>query len=168
MRGVEDVNSAVVGTVTDLEERGQLLGKVGSVPVVVFWSSGRPWAIEDRCPHMGFPLHRGTLTDGLVICHWHHARFDLASGCTLDLWADDAVGFDVEIEGPTVRVTSRPATDDVPSLERRLEEGLQEQITLVIAKSVHRLLARGVSASRSSRSGSASRCGTGGPGGVRA
>ena len=28
---------------------------------------------------MGFPLHQGTVETGLVTCHWHHARFDLAS-----------------------------------------------------------------------------------------
>ena len=37
------------------------------------------------------------MESGLVTCHWHHARFDLVSGCTLDLWADDARGFDVEL-----------------------------------------------------------------------
>jgi nitrite reductase/ring-hydroxylating ferredoxin subunit len=34
---------------------------------------------------MGFPLDRGSVEDGVVTCHWHHARFDLASGCTFDL-----------------------------------------------------------------------------------
>jgi nitrite reductase/ring-hydroxylating ferredoxin subunit len=38
---------------------------------------------------MGFPLDRGSVEDGTLTCHWHHARFDLASGCTFDLWADD-------------------------------------------------------------------------------
>ena len=57
------------------------------------WCSGTRagrYAIEDRCPHLGFPLHQGTVEAGLVTCHWHHARFDLVSGCTLDPWADDA------------------------------------------------------------------------------
>jgi hypothetical protein len=38
---------------------------------------------------MGFPLERGSVEDGILTCHWHHARFDLESGCTFDLWADD-------------------------------------------------------------------------------
>ena len=37
----------------------------------------------------GFPLDRGSVEDGILTCHWHHARFELASGCTFDLWADD-------------------------------------------------------------------------------
>ena len=85
------------GSLAELEKDGRLLGKVGSLPVVVVWHEGRAYAIEDRCPHLGFPLHQGTVEAGLVTCHWHHARFDLVSGCTLDPWADDAQGFDVEL-----------------------------------------------------------------------
>ncbi|HEY2331031.1 MAG TPA: Rieske (2Fe-2S) protein [Acidimicrobiales bacterium] len=137
------------GSRNGLVERGQLVGKVDEMPVVVLWADGRAWAIEDRCPHMGFPLHRGTVADGLLTCHWHHARFDLASGCTLDLWADDATGFDVTIGEVTdgdadVLVSARPSTEGVAALERRLEEGLRDNLSLVITKAVHRLLARGV------------------------
>ena len=49
-------------------------------PVVVFWDDDTAFAIEDRCPHLGFPLHQGTVEAGLVTCHWHHARFDLVLG----------------------------------------------------------------------------------------
>jgi hypothetical protein len=41
---------------------------------------------------MGFPLERGSVEDGILTCHWHHARFDLESGCIFDLWADDVDG----------------------------------------------------------------------------
>ncbi|HUR77670.1 MAG TPA: Rieske (2Fe-2S) protein [Acidimicrobiales bacterium] len=140
--------ASVIGSVTELRRAGQLVGKMGDRPVVVFWDSDRAWAIEDRCPHMGFPLHRGTVHDGLLTCHWHHARFDVSSGCTLDLWADDAVGFDVAIDGDDVVVSLRPAADDVARLERRLVEGLEEGLTLVIAKAIHGLLARAVRPAR--------------------
>src|SRR5438105_9442223 len=124
------------GSAEELERDGQLLTKVGSLPVVVFWHEDRPWAIEDRCPHMGFPLHQGTVEAGLVTCHWHHARFDLASGCTLDPFADDARAFDVDVSGDDVIVRARPGEDPVPHLRRRLRDGLEDGLTLVTAKSV--------------------------------
>ena len=37
-------------------------------------------------PAHGLPLHRGSIEDGILTCHWHHARFDLRSGSTFDLW----------------------------------------------------------------------------------
>jgi nitrite reductase/ring-hydroxylating ferredoxin subunit len=132
------------GSLSELTEAGQLLTKVGTVPVVVFWHDGRAWAIDDRCPHMGFPLHRGTVGDGLVTCHWHHARFDLASGCTLDLFSDDARAFDVTIDGDDVLVTARPDGDQEAHLRARLRDGLEDGLTLVTAKSVLGLLGLGV------------------------
>ncbi len=132
------------GSAQDLRKEGQLLAKVESLPVVVFLHDGRGYAIEDRCPHMGFPLHQGTVESGLLTCHWHHARFDLESGCTLDLWADDAKGFDVEISGDDVFVTARAEGDEVARWQRRLRDGLEESLSLVIAKSVLALLELGV------------------------
>ena len=128
------------GSTEELQKDGQLVTKVGNLPVVVFWHDGRAFAIEDRCPHMGFPLHQGTVEAGLVTCHWHHARFDLESGCTLDLWADDAKGFDVAVIDDDVFVTARPDGDEVARWQRRLRDGLEESLSLVIAKSVLALL----------------------------
>ena len=63
---------------------------------------GRVFALDNRCPHMGFPLHRGSVCDGILTCHWHHARFDLESGGTFDQFADDVRAFPVEIRDGAV------------------------------------------------------------------
>src|SRR5580704_9354214 len=99
------------GSLAALQRDHQLVTKVGAWPVLVVWHDGRAYAVEDRCPHMGFPLHRGSCEAGLLTCHWHHARFDLASGCTLDRWADDTRAFDVTIRGDEVWVAPRATGD---------------------------------------------------------
>src|SRR4029079_16146871 len=66
------------------------------------------FAVDNRCPHMGFPLHRGTVSDGILTCHWHHARFDLCTGGTFDHFADELRRFPVEIEGDDVYVDLTP------------------------------------------------------------
>ena len=98
----------------------------------MFWHDDAAYAIEDRCPHLGFPLHQGTVEAGLVTCHWHHARFDLVSGCTLDLWADDARGFDVDVRGDDVfvRAARRRRSGRAPPA-RGCANGLEDDITLV-------------------------------------
>ncbi len=58
-----------VGTLEQLQAEGRLLAKAGNHGVCVFWHDGRAYALDDRCPHMGFPLHRGTVEEGLVTCH---------------------------------------------------------------------------------------------------
>jgi hypothetical protein len=89
---------------------------------------------------MGFPLHQGTVESGLVTCHWHHARFDLVTGCTLDPFADDARGFQVTIDGDDVFVEERRGEDPVTHLFQRLDDGLETGLSLVLAKSVLGLL----------------------------
>ncbi len=133
-----------IGTLEDLQKAGQLTGKVGSRPVCVFWDEGCAYAVEDRCPHMGFPLHRGTVQSGLLTCHWHHARFDLVSGGTLDPFADDVPAYEVDLSGGDVCVVVEPQGAGVEGLQRRLEEGLEQGISLVIAKAVIGLLSAGV------------------------
>ena len=117
-----------VGSLAELAERGCLTAKLGNRPVCVFYDEGEVYAVEDRCPHMGFPLHRGTVEAGLLTCHWHHARFDLASGGTLDPFADDVPAFPVEISDGDVHVLASSDSDRVGRLYRRLEEGLEQGI----------------------------------------
>jgi nitrite reductase/ring-hydroxylating ferredoxin subunit len=125
-----------VGSTDELVAKGQLTAKVGSQPVCVFWSEGRAYAVDDRCPHMGFPLHRGTVENGLLTCHWHHARFDLQSGGTLDPFADDVRAYPVELDGTDVVVVVEQLADRVAHLRRRLDEGLEHGLSLVTAKAV--------------------------------
>jgi toluene monooxygenase system ferredoxin subunit len=37
-------------------------------------------AYADRCPHLGFPLSRGTLERGTLTCSAHHHQFDACTG----------------------------------------------------------------------------------------
>jgi hypothetical protein len=92
---------------------------------------------------MGFPLHRGTLQDGILTCHWHHARFDLESGGTFDQFADEARVFPVEIRDGEVWVDLSPREDRPAYLRQRLRDGLERNISLVVSKSAIGLLGSG-------------------------
>ena len=76
-----------------------------------------------------------------LTCHWHHARFDLESGCTFDLWADDVPNCTVEVRDGDVWVKTM-FTHPVRALhwQQRLESGLAHHLGLVIAKAVQGLL----------------------------
>src|SRR3954454_13663766 len=124
------------GSLEDLQKTGRLLAKLGTQPVCVLWDGEAAYAVDDRCPHLGFPLHRGTVEQGMVTCHWHHARFDLVSGCTLDPFADDVRAYPVVIEGGRVIVVAETRAEDVDHLKARLVEGLEQGLTLVTAKAV--------------------------------
>lgn len=86
---------------------------------------------------MGFPLIRGTVRDGILTCYWHHAKFDLAGGCTFDPFADDVAAFRTELRDGEVFVDPTPVEEDrLQHWNRKLDEGLEQNIRLVMAKSV--------------------------------
>ncbi len=58
----------------DVRAAGRMSVRVTGRSLALFFHDGRVYAVDNRCPHMGFPLHRGTVRDGILTCHWHHAR----------------------------------------------------------------------------------------------
>ena len=98
------------------------------------------FAIDNRCPHMGFPMDKGSIKDGIITCHWHHARFDLASGGTFDQFADDVRSFPTEVRDGFVWIDVAEQEDPKERQRDRLKVGLERDIPLVIAKAVLVLL----------------------------
>ena len=132
-----DVALVHVGTLEELKGRQPRVISAGGRTIVLFVNEEQVHALDNRCPHMGFPLSRGTVRDGILTCHWHHARFDLAGGCTFDPFADDAPTFRVEMRDGEVYVDPRPVESDRRGhWLQKLDEGLEQNIRLVLAKSV--------------------------------
>ena len=135
------------GTVEELQAKGVVTiagsGAGARHGIAVFWHEGQPHAIDNRCPHMGFPLAQGTCKDGVLTCYWHYARFDLQSGGCFDLFAGDIRTYPVQIEAGEVWVEAGPAAELEGERERwfdRLTEGLEQNISLVQAKAMPALL----------------------------
>ena len=125
------------GTVEEVRAQGCTVVTGGGHAIAVFPLGDRFAAVDNRCPHMGFPLDRGTVSNGILTCHWHHARFDLSSGGTFDPFADDVRAFPVTVADGEVWVDpSPPSAGPVERWAHRLEDGMEHNIRLVIAKSV--------------------------------
>ena len=130
-------NLLKVGSVEEVSERGCTVVTGGGHTIAVFKRDDEFAAVDNRCPHMGFPLDRGTVKNGILTCHWHHARFDLSSGGTFDPFADDVRSFPVSVEDGSVWVNPNPPEPDpIERWSHRLGDGLEHNIRLVIAKSV--------------------------------
>jgi nitrite reductase/ring-hydroxylating ferredoxin subunit len=135
----------LAGSIEELKAKGRLVLHGSHRPILVIYDRGRVFALDNRCSHMGFPLERGSVEDGILTCHWHHARFDLESGCTFDLWADDVPIFPVELRNGQVWVkTTFGHADTAAHWRQRLADGLEHDLGLVIAKAVHGQLAADV------------------------
>jgi len=136
---------AFAGSLDELKVKGRLVVHGRHRPILVIYDRGRVFALDNRCPHMGFPLERGSLDDGILTCHWHHARFDLESGCTFDLWADDVPICPIEVHNGEVWVkTTFGHANPAAHWRQRLADGLAHDLGLVLAKAVHGQLAADV------------------------
>jgi nitrite reductase/ring-hydroxylating ferredoxin subunit len=134
MAVVETAQRKRAASLAELEAKGRLVVGVEGNTVCLLLEGAEVHAVDNRCPHMGFPLHRGSVADGILTCHWHHARFDLCSGGTFDQWADDLRRFPVAVEDGEIYVDVTPRRDPVEHQRKRLHVGLERDLALVVAK----------------------------------
>ncbi len=124
------------GSLAQLPEGKSMTASLDGHLIALFRTAEGIFAVDNRCPHMGFPLDRGTVKDCILTCHWHHARFDLHSGGAFDPWADDVRAFPVKIEGGDILIDLAPHGDLRRHRIERLRDGIERNIPLVIGKSV--------------------------------
>ena len=55
-------------SLAELRAAGRLVVHVDRHAVCLFADGDEVYAVDNRCPHMGFPLHRGTICDGILTC----------------------------------------------------------------------------------------------------
>jgi nitrite reductase/ring-hydroxylating ferredoxin subunit len=140
MTAVAPERLARAASLAELRASGRLVVHLDRHTLCLFAEGDEVYAVDNRCPHMGFPLHRGSVADGILTCHWHHARFDLCTGGTFDQWADELSRFPVELQGDDVLVDLSPPDDPVGHQRKRLRDGLERNIALVLAKATIALL----------------------------
>jgi len=81
-----------VSNLDELPDGERRVFKIGRTDVLLINRQGKVHAIKNNCPHMGFPLNLGEITDeGCIICPLHHSRFELASGEVKE-WAHWPIG----------------------------------------------------------------------------
>src|SRR5918995_4652249 len=139
----------------DIESAGGCLSvTIKKHTLAIFLYDSKICAIDNRCPHMGFPLNQGTVKDGILTCHWHHARFDLHNGGTFDQWAGDVESYPVEIRDNSeiwIGIPPSPIENQshvgtaaaagaafvtLANNEILLDIGLKRNISLIIAKGI--------------------------------
>jgi 3-phenylpropionate/trans-cinnamate dioxygenase ferredoxin subunit len=86
--------------------------KVGSTEVLLVNLDGGFYAIQNRCTHSNRDLSSGKLSDNVVTCPHHGARFDVTTGDVVrgpripgkELQIANARVFEVKVEGEDILV----------------------------------------------------------------
>jgi len=70
--------------------------KIGEKRICLINQDNNFHAIDDKCPHMGAPLHQGKLNGfGEVICPLHEYRFNVQTGTECASKCDDVKNYKV-------------------------------------------------------------------------
>jgi nitrite reductase/ring-hydroxylating ferredoxin subunit len=135
--------------VDDLRDGAHRVITVNATPVMLYRHGDTIHAMDSRCPHMGYPLTKGTVEDGILRCHWHHWRFDLGSGGCFTAGGDDITTYDVVVDnaghihlGTTPRGAGLEARRE--HAWTRLEEGIRERRSFLRARALVQLRQLGV------------------------
>ena len=124
-------------------------GKVfrhGPDQVAVFrLEDGRIFAVDNRCPHEGYPLVQGACKGQILTCTWHNYKFDLSDGSCL--LGDEAVrAFPLRVRDGLIELDLSPP--DQTALRQKLWAGLKESVeeyeTGRAAREAARLIQTGV------------------------
>ena len=122
---------------------------VNGVHLAVFRYNAEFFAVDNRCPHMGYPLSKGSVKDGILICHWHHWQFDLRTGGCFLGGGDDVKSFPMEVSDGKLYVGL--AKDESEDTRRRmiergqkaLQQGLKDASSFLMAKAITALRTSG-------------------------
>lgn len=127
----------------DFEEGEGKPFHVDGTHLAVFMEKGKFHAVDNRCPHMGYPMSEGSVRDGVLICHWHHWEFDLKSGGCFLAFGDDLKAFPTEVRDDGVVYVGLSAGEKeaarlrvIDRGKRQLVQGLKDRSPFLIAKAV--------------------------------
>lgn len=116
-----DENWVAGVTLDQLSSNGRRVFKSGKKQIVVFQIGDRVFACNNRCPHQGFPLVEGDVSNECVLtCNWHNWKFDLSDGSTL-VGGDTLRSYPTRVDGQQVYVDiSDPLPEQV--IEKALDD----------------------------------------------
>lgn len=114
------------GSEAELKSRGRKLLKTDGRQIAMFHNGEQPFAIDNRCPHEGYPLLQGGLGDDCVLtCQWHNWKFDLRDGQCL-LGQDHVRAYPIRVADGQIEIDlSDPPPEEVRA---RLLAGLRTAV----------------------------------------
>jgi nitrite reductase/ring-hydroxylating ferredoxin subunit len=139
-------NFVRVADLKDVPEGAPKAVKVGARSIALFQHQGSFYATDNQCPHMGYPLTRGRVRNGVLTCDWHGWSYDMKGGGCFTGGCDDLDTFPVDVRDGAIYVDvtsggSKPK--DAHFL--LLKEGLLSEDNWTLSKAIAIMLARGVS-----------------------
>jgi len=109
--------------------------------ILLMGVKGQIFAIDNRCPHEGYPLSKGFANDNCVLtCNWHNWKFNLKTGECL-LGEDNVRNYPINIENGNIYVDiNDPSIDQIKkTIYKGLKTAFKERQYGRISREITRL-----------------------------
>jgi len=109
--------------------------------ILLIGVKGEIFAIDNRCPHEGYPLSKGFTNENCVLtCNWHNWKFNLKTGECL-LGEDNVRNYPINIENGNIFVDiNEPSKDHIKKfIYKGLKTAFKEKQYGRIAREISRL-----------------------------
>jgi nitrite reductase/ring-hydroxylating ferredoxin subunit len=139
-------NFVKVADLKDVPEGTPKAVRVEGHSIALFQHQGSVYATDNQCPHMGYPLTRGRVRNGVLTCDWHGWSYDMRGGGCFTGGCDDLDTFPVEVRDGDIYVDIRSGGSKRKDAHLLLlKEGLLSEDNWTLSKAIAIMLARGVS-----------------------
>jgi nitrite reductase/ring-hydroxylating ferredoxin subunit len=115
--------------------------------IAIFQIGDRIYAVDNRCPHMGYPLSQGSISGTTLTCDWHNYKFALEDGaCTSRDGGEDVRAYQARIDAGRILINLAEEPVEVAMAKhlRSLRFALYIQNEGRAARDAARLLALGM------------------------
>jgi nitrite reductase/ring-hydroxylating ferredoxin subunit len=89
----------------DVPKNSMRVFKASSREILIVNVEDKFYALDNRCPHIGYPLYFGSLEGKVLTCGFHYAKFDVRTGKSLgSVTRRPLKTFKVKIENSSILV----------------------------------------------------------------
>ncbi|MFN0147171.1 MAG: Rieske (2Fe-2S) protein [Dehalococcoidia bacterium] len=134
-----------VATLDELGTRPRVV-RVEGKQIALFRVEDRVYAVDNRCPHMGYPLAQGTVKGDTITCDWHNWKFNLDDGRCVLRGSEDTRSYPVTVEAGRILIdiADPPVEEQMARHLKSLARGLRRFDDGAVARDAARLMALGM------------------------
>ena len=128
----------------ELEAVSVKLLRIAGKQIALFATEQGVKACDNRCPHEGYPLSEGSLSECILTCNWHNWKFNLDTGDNL-LGGDRLRTYPTEIRDDEiwVDITELPFDQRYEGVTQSLHDAFEDYSYDRIAREIARLIKLG-------------------------
>ena len=135
-----------VACVADIPHNERKVSRTKGKQIAIFNSGKEFFACNNRCPHQGYPLSEGFLSeDGILTCKWHNWKFNLRDESVLK-GSDCVRTYPLEVRGNEIWIDLQdpPFQEQYSKLIANLKRAVSDSSYDHIARELSRLQLLGV------------------------